>query len=177
MNPDRDLDLDVAKFNYLWPKAYPYYSKIPLITKFVRKLVSDDLIQTGQLFEKALAVECKLIRESTVGRDFRNTVVNGRTVAGQDAKLVAARTHSNGSAYSAPVTNIHSKLGELLVAVYERKQCAWYLFRIPYKVYKHIPKTSNIDIPFELDGTPRRDNRCDINWWHYEVPSFKALVG
>jgi hypothetical protein len=177
MNPDRDSDLDIAKFDYLWPKAYPYYSKIPLITKFARKLIADDIIQTGQLFEKALEVECKLVRESTMGRDFENTVVNGQTVAGQDAKLVAARTHGHGKVYSAPVTNIHAKVGELLVAVYERKQQNWYLFRIPYKAYKNIPKTSNIDIPFNLDGTPRRENRCDVNWWAYEVPTFKALKG
>jgi hypothetical protein len=177
MNPDRDLDLDIAKFNYLWPKAYPYYSKIPLITKFVKKLVADDIIQTGQLFEKALEVECKLVRESTTGRDFENTIINGQIVAGPDAKLVAVRTHGNGLAYSAPVTNIHAKVGELLVAVYERKQGNWYLFCIPHWAYTNIPKTSNIDIPFEFDGTPRRNNRCYINWWNYEVPTFKDLAG
>jgi hypothetical protein len=163
----RDYELDLAKFELLWPKAYPYYSKIPLITKFVRKMVKDKVIETGILFEKALSVQLGLIRESTEGRDFSN---------GDDAKLVAVRTSGYGKQYSAPVSNIHAKKNNLLVAVYERKQNNWFFFRIPHSAYQHIPKTSNIEIIFELDGTPRRINRQGVNFWDYEVPSFKDLA-
>jgi hypothetical protein len=168
MNPDRDLAIDIAKFDYLWPKAYPYYSKISFVTKFTRKLVADDIIQFGQLLEKAIATQCGLIRESTVNRDFE---------CGDDAKSVVARTSNHGMSYGAPVTNIYNKTGNLLVTVYERKQNKWYLFRIPNKAYKNIPKTSNIEIPFELDGTPRRVNRSEVNWWKFEVLKFKDLAG
>jgi hypothetical protein len=170
MNPDRDIAIDMAKFDYLWPKAYPHFSKIPLITKFARKLVADDLIQLGQLLEKAISVQCGLVRESTAGRDFLN---------GDDAKNVVVRTSNYGSSYTANVSSIHNKTGWLLVAVYERKQKKWYLFRIPHHAYCHIPKTSNIDIPFELNGDPRRiPKRCDsANWWQYEVKTFKSLGG
>jgi hypothetical protein len=167
MNPDRDLAVDIAKFEYIWPKAYPYYSKIPLVTKFVKKLVDDDIIGLGQMFEKAISVQCRIVRESTSGRDFKN---------GDDAKLVVVRTHSHGTAYAAPVTNIHAKTGNLLIAVYERKQKNWYHFKIPYTAYKHIPTSSNIDIVFELDGTPKRKNRQRVNWWDYEVATFKDLA-
>lgn len=164
MNPDRDFTIDQAKFKLLWPLAYPYYSKIPLITKFVAKLVKDDVISFGQLFEKAIEKQLGLVRDSSAGKDFSN---------GEDAKCVAARTNGYGKNYSAPITNIHSKKGYLLVSVYERKNDKWYFFRIPHRAYKHISKSSNIEIPFELDGTPRRYN----HWWKHEVTSFKDLIG
>lgn len=169
MNPDRDFDIDDAKFEFLWPKAYPYYSKVPLLKRFVKKLVKDDIVQFGQLFEKALAVQLGLERKSTSGYDFKN---------GADAKCVAVRTSSYGTQYGAPVTNIHAKTGNLLISCYERKQKKWYFFKIPHEAYKSVPKTSNIEIPFELDGTPRKtprrlSNRYD--WWKYEVKSFKDL--
>jgi hypothetical protein len=170
MNPDRDMTVDIAKFDFLWPKAYPYYSKIPYITKFVRKLLVDDIIQLGQLFEKAIEAQLGLIRENTAGRDFE---------CGDDAKCVVVRTANYGKSYSANVSNVHSKTGNLLVSVYERKQQKWYFFRICHQAYKHISKTSNIDIPFEMNGTPRKTpQRCgSANWWQYEVPSFKSLTG
>ena len=170
MNPDRDLAIDIAKFDFLWSKAYPRYSKIPYITKFVRKLVVDDIIQLGQLFEKAIESQLGLVRESTAGRDF---------ACGDDSKCVVVRTCNYGKSYSANVSNVHSKTGNLLVSVYERKQGKWYFFRIPYHAYKHISKTSNIDIPFEINGVPRRIplRFGSANWWQYEVPCFKSLAG
>lgn len=168
MHPDRDKDLDTAKFKLLWPLAYPRCSKIPLLSKFMIRLVHDDILQFGQLLEKAIEVQCKLVRESTEGRDFSN---------GDDAKCVAVRTCSHGTQYGAPVTQIHAKRGNLLVCCYERKQGKWYFFRIPHRAYKHIPKTSNIEITFELDGTPRIPTRLGAtNWWRYRVNSFKELV-
>jgi hypothetical protein len=169
MNPDRDLDIDVAKFKFLWPLAYPKESKDPSLTKFMLRLVKDDTVQFGQMFEKALEVQCNLIRESTAGKDF---------VTGQDAKCIVARTSNYGQGYSAPIFKLQAKTGDLLVSCYERKQDKWYLFRIPYSAYKHISKTSNIDIPFELDGTPRKvpSRAVKRNWWTYEVTDIKDLI-
>lgn len=167
MNPERDLSVDVAKFDYLWPKAYPYYSRMPFVTKIMRKFLNDDILSLGHMFEKAVSVQCGLIRESAHGYDFAN---------GDDAKLAVVRTSNYGTAYSAPVTKIHAKTGNLLVAVYERKQQKWYHFKIPHRAYKHIPSTSNIDIVFEMDGTPKRHNRQSTNWWNYEVPTFNDMV-
>lgn len=164
MSPDRDLTIDAAKFEFLWPLAYPYYSKIPLITKFVKKLVDDDVLSFGQLFEKAIEKQLGLVRESTAGKDFSN---------GDDAKCVVARTHNSGKSYSANVCSVHAKTGWLLVSVYERKQDKWYFFRIPHHAYKHIKKSSNIEIPFDLDGTPKLSN----HWWTHNVPSFTHLGG
>ena len=165
--PDfKDHELEVAKLKLLWPLAYPKQSKDIKLTNFIKKLVDDDIIQTGQLLEKAISTQCELVRESSHGKDFAN---------GDDAKLVSVRTHSGGQTYSAPVTKIYNKTGWLLVAVYERKQNGWFYFRIPHRAYKDIPKKSNIDIPFDFDGTPRRKNNCSVNWWKYEVSTFKDL--
>jgi hypothetical protein len=168
MNPNRDVDIDIAKFDYLFPLAYPKDAKDPKILKFARDKVVDEVWSFGHLLEKAISVQCKFIRESTVGRDFAN---------GDDAKCVVARTHGYGTSYSAPVTNIHRKQGNLLITVYERKQDQWYLFKIPYIAYKDVPKSSNIDIPFELDGSPSRipKKARKFNWWDYEVKTFKDL--
>lgn len=166
MNPDRDLTIDMAKFDRFWPVAYPRYARVPLVTRIMRRLVKDDLLQLGQLFEKALSQRFGLLRDSTCGRDF---------ATGDDAKCVVVRWSNRGQTYSANVCNTHRKTGDLLVAVYERLQKKWYYFRIPHPAYRHVPKTSNIDIPFELDGTPRRQplrawhcGRPVNNWWQWE---------
>ena len=70
------------------------------------------------------------------------------------------------------VTGIYNKTGDLLVQVYERKQEKFYYFRIPYDSYCNIPKSSNIEIPFELNGSPRRHNKKQNNPWDYECDSF-----
>jgi hypothetical protein len=163
MNPDRDLELDLAKFKFLWPLAYPELAKNQATTDLMQKLVNDDILQFGQLFEKALEKQLKLIRESTAHKDFKE---------GEDAKCVVARTHSSGTAYGANVPKTHSKIGPLLVSLYERKQKKWYFFRIPNCAYSHISKSSNIEIPFELNGDPRRTN----HWWRWECSKFEHMI-
>ena len=168
MNPNRDLEVDIAKFELLWPLAYPKFSKVPFATTIMRQFVKDDIIQFGQLWEKAIETQLGIVRESSEGKDFKN---------GDDAKLVSARTHCSGRAYGANIPSVHNKIGKLLVAVYEKKQKQWYFFKIPNTAFSYISSKSNIEIPFELDGTPRRvPKRYDAtNWWKYEVESFKNL--
>lgn len=100
---------------------------------------------------------------------------------GTDAKLVTVASwysRPGGSeTYYACVTGVCGKTGGLLVQVYERRQGRFYYFRIPRRAYRHITNPKNsIKIPFEADGTPRRKNRCRINYWRYEVSSFEAMV-
>jgi hypothetical protein len=59
--------------------------------------------------------------------------------------------------------------------VYERKQDKFYYFLIPYSAYSHIPKTSNIEIPFNLDGSPKRENKCQVNWWEFSKTIFLEI--
>lgn len=132
----------------------------------VEKLLEKGFIQVSTVAEHAVAYQqgCDV-----VGQDANDLEYGG------DVKLCSVRTSNYGCSYSAPVTNIHGKSGWLYVQVYERKQDKFYWFAIPREAYSHIPKTSNIEIPFELDGTPRRRNRCSINWWDYEQPDFKTM--
>lgn len=131
-----------------------------------------DLLQLGVLevstgFEHALAHEGGCTVTSRDTEDLSN---------GDDAKLSTVRTSSLGTAYSAPVFKIKGKTGALRVQVYERKQNLFYYFVIPNWAYSHVPKTSNIEIPFELNGNPRRQNRCRMNWWQFEVKHFSQLA-
>lgn len=133
-----------------------------------RNLANRGYLQISTMFENAIAnCNSKITVTSSEGKDFSD---------GSDAKLSSVRTSSYGEQYSAPISNLHSKIGMLRVQVYERKQEKFYYFAIPYHAYKHIPKTSNIEIPFCPDGTPRRRNRCNTNWWRYEVPTFEDMA-
>lgn len=123
-------------------------------------------VQVSTLFEQAIANLGGFEVVSTDAADISD---------GSDAKLSSVRTSSNGRSYSAPVTNTKNKTGLLRVQVFERKQHKFYYFVIPHSAYRDVPATSNIEIPFELDGTPRRKNRCAVNWWAYEVGRFETM--
>jgi len=164
---DENIRLALRFFIELWPKAYPMYNRIPFATKLARRLTRDGVLSHGHLLEKAISRVGSIVRESTMGKDFADK---------SDAKAVSVRTCSKGKAYSAPVTNIHRKKGYLRVMVFERKQDRFYYFMIPGYAYSHIASTSNIEIPFEIDGDPKRINKCDINWWNYEVDTFNDIT-
>lgn len=158
-------ELLLKHFDFLWSLAYPKRSKRAQIDH--RKTVEHGTWNNlGGLLEHAISIQGNLEKFNTVGKDFTDI---------SDAKLISVRTSSKGKAYSAPITNIHQKRGLLRVVCYERKQDKFYFFLIPYESYKHIPKTSNIEIPFDLTGDPRRKNKCKTNWWNYEQTTFRGI--
>lgn len=161
------LDLDIAFFNELYPLAYPNACEIT--EKQARQMVKDGVIQIEALFELSVSKIGKLKRQSIEGMDFDDK---------SDAKKTSVRTCRYGSAYAAPISQVHTKKGSLRVMCYERKNDKFYYFVIPKFAFKHITATSNIEIPFELDGTPRRIPRraVNTNWWKYEVDSFKEMA-
>jgi hypothetical protein len=133
----------------------------------VQKLINRGLMQVSTIFEHATA-------------HIRNTTVVGEDQMdlgdGAECKLTSVRTSSYGTSYSAPVRSISGKTGDLLVQVYERKLDKFYYFVFPYSTYCHIKKSSNIEIPFNLDGTPRPATHRGTNtWWKYQVESFNDL--
>jgi hypothetical protein len=119
------------------------------------------IIQVSTAVEHAVAQQTNTRVISEDARDLSD---------GSDVKTCTARTHNRGRSYGAPVTNIGGKTGSLRVQAYERMQDRFYLFLIPREAYRHIPPSSNIEIPFESDGTPRRRNR----WWQHEVLSWAS---
>ena len=138
----------------------------------VHKLLNMGILQVSTAFEHALA---EAGDHEVVSLDRGDLYRDG---AYSDAKLSSVRTSGYGKRYSAPVTNIFNKTGILRVQVYERKQGKFYYFAIPRRAYIDIPKTSNIEIPFELDGTPRRKptRKVYVNWWRYEVKTWNEMA-
>lgn len=168
---DKDPILEQKFFEFLFPLAYP---DIPIgsdIYNFCKDKLSmeDAILPAGTLLEKAISVQKRLTRHSTIGRDF---------VDGSDAKSASCRWYSNLRSYGAPIHDIYNKKGLLRCVVYERLADKFYFFLIPHAAYANIPKTSNIEIPFNLDGTPRRNakNIRNIDWWQFEVPSFSDIL-
>lgn len=131
-----------------------------------KKLADSGLIQVSTCFEHAIA---NVSDTEVISEDYADLS------CGSDAKLCTVRTSNYGKSYSAPVGSVRNKTGDLLVQCYERKYNKFYYFRIPHTAYKHIPSTSNVEIPFSIDGTPRRNNNCFINWWKYECASFTDM--
>ena len=139
----------------------------------VEHLLNLGLIQVSTAFEQAVA---KTGDHELVSLDRADLKHNTNGLY-SDAKLTTVRTSNYGKSYGAPVSGIAGKTGVLRVQVYERKQNRFYYFAIPRRAYSNIPAKSNIEIPFKLDGTPRRRPHRKVyqNWWNYEVNSFEMM--
>lgn len=160
-----NLPLQIAHFKQFM-QWIPAFNNIPKSS--LQEVLSGGLFEVSTCFETAIAKVCGT---QVISQDEADLS------CGSDAKLATVRTSAHGKVYSAPVTGIHNKIGDLLVQVYERKQEKFYYFRIPYDSYCNIPKSSNIEIPFELDGSPRKHNRKQNNPWDYECDSFLDMCG
>lgn len=158
------IGLETSHFNN-FKKYIPKFDTMCEHT--VQTLLEMGLIQVSTAFEHAIANSGNMSVISEDAADLSD---------GSDAKMVSVRTSSYGTAYSAPVTGIKNKTGILRVQAYERKQDKFYYFKIPHSAYSWIPKSSNIEIPFELDGTPRTRNNCTVNWWKYKVATFADMA-
>jgi hypothetical protein len=158
-----NLQLEIAHFN-AFKRYLPNF--VNLDTKTLEILLEMGMIEVSSAFERAIA---EFSGSDVVSLDHADLS------CGSDAKLVTVRTCNYGTTYSAPVSGIHNKTGDLLVQVYERKRNEFYWFRLPYETYYHIPKTSNIEIPFELNGRPRRRNKKLFNPWEFECKSFEEM--
>jgi hypothetical protein len=167
---DKDPILEQKFFNLLFPIAFPDYVNEETAMKFANKLAFEyGILPQDRLLEVAISVKKNLARYNTEGQDF---------VDGSDAKTSSVRWSSNRKSYSAPITNVHKKIGLLRCVVYERMLDKFYYFLIPHDAYQHITSTSNIDIPFDVNThLPRRDVKYRIvNWWDFEVENFDSIL-
>ena len=164
-----NLELELAHFDH-FKQHVPGFKN--MCSDTVLALMDLGGLQVSTLFEQALA---RVGGHEVVSLDRGDLYRDG---AYSDAKLSSVRTSSYGASYSAPVTNIFNKTGTLRVQVYERKRGKFFYFAIPRRVYRDIPRSSNIDIPFDLDGTPRRKPRrvVQVNWWRYEVSTWEEMA-
>jgi hypothetical protein len=158
--------IDQRFFDELWPIAYPEQP----VDHQLKQLMMDGVISVEILLEVAISRMGNLPRLSTQHQDF---------IDHSDAKKTSVRMHGGVHSgvnvhYGAPIGRVHTKRGYLRVMCYERQQDRFYYFLIPPSAYCHINDTTNIEIQFELDGTPSRKpkRRRKVNFWNYEVPSF-----
>ena len=96
---------------------------------------------------------------------------------GSEVKMATARIHRYGTAYGAIISNTKNKTGTVRAQVLEPITGKFYYFVIPVDAHSKVTGASNIEVPFELDGSPRRDYkpRSLPNWWNYEVESFEVM--
>jgi hypothetical protein len=158
--------LDVAHFDN-FRHLIPGYDKMDQWT--IDNLLGLGILQVSTAFEHAIAA----VGGHTVVSEDQYDLDNGN-----DAKLSTVRFSNNKRSYTAPISNVHNKTGTLCVQVYERINNSYYFFMIPKEAHEKIGLKSTIEIPFELDGTPRfmpKGVSKLPNWWQYQVPSFKDL--
>jgi len=165
----QNLNTEKKHFENIVPYLYPDINKRD--KKLLDALLDDGIIEVSTALEKA---QSKIGSHTHVSQHQGDLFRNGEY---SDSKLSTVRTSTYGTSYSAPVTNLANKTGALRVQMYERKKDKFFYFVIPHHAYKHIPRTSNIEIPFELDGTPRRRPRrsVKVNWWQFEVLDFETM--
>ena len=171
MAKDKDPILDEKFFELLFPIIYPTHYNDPVIRCFCKNhlMLGDRLLSSGKLLEAAISKAKNLERHDTMGKDF---------VDGSDAKSSSARWSSNNTKYSANISDVANKKGLLRCVVYERQLDKFYYFLIPYSAYNHITKSSNIEINFNLDGTPKKNpgKNTIVNWWDFEVIDFNGIL-
>ena len=136
----------------------------------LRNLLQSGLIEVSTSFEQALS---SVSGFKVIGADACDLA------DGSDAKLSTVRVHSKGKSYSAPVAGIKGKTGALRIQIYERRRGKFYYFVIPYWAHTMVGNKSNIEIPFNLNGKPKRHyipkNKLP-NWWNFEVNNFRTLA-
>lgn len=167
-----NIPLDKAHFDNISNEWTDFKEQITSASakKLLAFLTNNGLLQVSTFAEYAIAAASG------------NTVVSEDThdiSDGSDVKLSSVRFSRYGTLYGAPITNITGKTGTLRVQVYERINNKFYYFAIPRAAYSHITKSSNIEIPFHTDGTPRRKPGSSYviqNWWNYECDTFKEMA-
>jgi hypothetical protein len=169
MKSDRDSILELKFFEELYPMIHPDVSDEIKRHAREKDMIEHRLYGSGKLLEAAISKRKGLERHDTKGMDF---------IDGSDAKASSVRWTSNGTTYAAPIKDIANKRGLLRCMVYERLQDKFYYFLIPYSAYRHIPVTSNIEIGFNLDGSPKKapTQNTIVNWWDFNVPDFEGIL-
>ena len=122
------------------------------------------IIAHGELAEQAIskATGIEQCPKNTPGIDL----VNG-------LQIKHALTNYETQAYQGRLKGHISKRNHtetIMAVVTETVTDCQYYFEFPYESYRHH-KGNSFAIPFDLDGTPRRDNP----WWRYEIPSWELF--
>jgi hypothetical protein len=159
---DSQIPVDLKFAEFLYPYT-TYCRNNEMTLDLLLTMVSRGHIQIESILESALADNSEelYIKESVDSRDFSD---------GSDAKKCTTRWRGERSQYSAAVTGIENKDGNLRVVCYERNGDRFRFLNIPISEYGGM---IHIELPFDVyTYEPKRSNR----WWQYEVESFEALA-
>ncbi len=169
-----NLDFDIAYYMHL----KPYLNKVSdasnlplgLCHSTLEWMLAKGMIQVSTIFEQVMSH----LTNSTLTSEDSHDLSNGA-----DCKLTTTRFTNKTSHYKARVGDIYNKTGTLYVLCFEKLQQKFYYFAIPHSAHSVVPKSSNIEIPFETDGTPRKTPvgyRKYVNWWDYECKSLEDMA-
>jgi len=151
-----------------------YLSEIfsPYEVESLKKFTSRGLVDTSTLFEYIYSKihDLEMVKAPTHDLICRKT---GRKI---EAKLRTPRFNSYGKSYGVNIeprskAGSHRKEGDIVSLVLEPMTRENYFFYIPEKEHQKVALTSNIEIPFNIDGTPRRiplKMKRLPNWWEFE---------
>lgn len=146
-----------------------YFPRIGLMcSDTIDTLIDMGVLQVSTAFELAIANVADLDVVSTNAYDISD---------GSDAKLSTCRFSSYGKRYGSQVANTRNKSGTLRVQVLEPITDRFYYFVIPQTAHGLLTGSSNIEIPFEMDGQPKKNYvpRFLPNWWQFEVQTFEDM--
>ena len=163
MTLDDRIDDELAFFDVLFPLSHPDANEIE--KGFAKKMFYKGEIAVESMLENALMAVGGPEKMSVHYMDFADK---------SDAKKSCARTRNYGKSYDAQISNIKKKVGDLRVMSYERKQGKFYYFFIPHYEFRGL---SSIEVPFFLDGTPKRITKRGVQkWWQFEVAGLQELA-
>ena len=169
LNNNERLNLDWylnRNKNIIIQKKY-LLNQIKIKKREISEITEDiEYLNVEDLFELAIAitnVDLRIVLGE--GRDFDDNT---------DAKFTTVRDHGGSSPLSDANVSTKNKIGDLRVLVYEPKSEKFYFFIVPYDAHKSVQ--GELEIPFNLDGTPKRSSRKGMNkWWDCEVDTFEEL--
>lgn len=162
------LDCRIVDDEKFFENLFPILHKN--VSDEIYQFVKNNMLLTGEvqietMLENAIEFVGGPKKKSGVGLDFEDN---------SDAKKSCVRTRAKGTAYDGSVTGVKNKIGALRVMMYERKTDKFYYFVIPNEAFSGY---TYVEVPFELDGTPKRKNRRGENkWWKFEVSSFEEMA-
>ena len=146
---EKRITQNTAIKNFLVAKIQKHQTNIGYKKEELLYLNYEDLLE--------IAIACVNKKISVVlgaGKDFSNEM---------DAKFSIVRINGYGRRYS---SNVKCKLKKgLYNVVYENNYNKFYFFCLP------AGQMQEIDIPFTIDGRPKRTNK----WWNFEVDSFEEM--
>ena len=167
---ERRLNLAMIHFKQIAPYLPDGLNKTTL-----RKAIRYGWINIGQVFETALSNISGIPVDRQFHQDFET---------GDDAKLVTSiktyreyvkKNGNRGIRIEGRIKNFHNKTGNFAIQVYERYTNKFYYFYIPYKKYS---MKSCVNIPFDVNGIPRRDTKRTMRYdaWNYEKLNIEDLA-